>query len=92
MRHAKRSLELQDDPAAETQLLTATLLISWAQLLMESTQKDLMIILQKSDYGKKYSPVEKFFDYLEELDEQISVAIRHQAAKDPAKGSGHQDD
>ena len=66
-RHAKTSLEIQDDPLAEQQLLTATLLISWSQLLLDSSQKDLMKILQASNYGKskpaagKPSKVKEYF-------------------------------
>ena len=66
-RHAKTSLEMQDDPMAEQQLLTAALLISWAQLLLDSSQKDLMKILQASNFGKsepaagKPSMIEEYF-------------------------------
>ena len=82
MRQAKRGLEMQDDPLAEQNLLTIHLLITWSQLLMESSQDALSIILQDSKYGESYSPIEKFFEYLERLDERISVSMRHrQAAK-----------
>ena len=99
-KHAKTSLEMQNDPMAEQQLLTATLLISWAQLLPDSSQKDLMKILQASNFGKskptagKPSMIEEYFNYLEDLDERISVAIRHRAAKKPGKPreSGHKDE
>ena len=99
-RHAKTSLEMQDDPMAEQQLLTATLLISWSQLLLDSSQKDFMKILQASNFGKsepaagKPSMIEEYFSYIEDLDERISVAIRHRAAKNPGKPreSGHKDD
>ena len=61
-------------------MLTTNLLITWAQLLLESSQEALNIILQVSGYGRLYSPVEKFFQYLERLDERISVAMRHRQA------------
>ena len=59
-----------------------------------------MKILQASNYGKsepaagKPSMVEEYFSYIEDLDERISVAIRHRAARTPGKPreSGHKDD
>ena len=82
MRQAKHNLEMQPEMQkdAEKNLLTTTLLITWAQLLLESSQEALNIILQDSGYGRLYSPVEKFFQYLERLDERISVAMRHRQA------------
>ena len=94
MKHAKRSLEMQEDPMAEQTLLTIHLLITWSQLLLDSSQDTLGIILQDSNYGKEYFPIKKFFEYLEKFDKRISVAVRHRAAKNlwKPKGSGHQDD
>ena len=59
MKNAKRSLEMQDDPIAEQTLLTVNLLISWSHLLLDPSKDALGIILQKSKYGKVYSPIEK---------------------------------
>ena len=94
MKHAKRSLEMQEGPMAEQTLLTMHLLISWSQLLLDSSQDALGILLQDSRYGKDYSPVEKFFEYLKRLDERISVALRHRAAKNSGKPkeAGRKDD
>ena len=91
MRQAKRNLEMQPEMRenAEKNLLTTTLLITWAQLLLESSQEALNIILQDSDYGRLYSPIEKFFSYLERLDERISVAMRH---RQTSKGQGRNKD
>ena len=49
-------------------------------MLMESSQEALNIILQDSGYGELYSPIEKFFENLEKLDERISVSLRHRQA------------
>ena len=82
MRQAKHNLESQPEMQqdAEKNLLTTNLLITWAHLLLESSQEALNIILQDSGYGRLYSPVEKFFQYLERLDERLSVAMRHRQA------------
>ena len=56
---------MQNDQLAEKNLLTTDLLITWSQLLMESSQDALNVILQDSRYGELYSPIEKFFKYLE---------------------------
>ena len=85
MKNAKRSLEMQDDPMAEQTLLTVNLLISWSHLLLDPSQDALGIILQKSKYGKVYSPIEKYFEYLDELDERISVAMRHRATQNAGR-------
>ena len=79
MRQAKRNLEMQPEMQkdAEKNLLTTTLLITWEQLLLEPSQEVLNIILQDSGYGRLYSPIEQFFNYLENFDERISVAMRH---------------
>ena len=77
MRQAKRNLEMQPKMQrdAKKNWLTTTLLITWAQLLLERSQEALNIILQDSGYGRLYSPIEQFFNYLEKLDERISVAM-----------------
>ena len=80
MRQAKRGLEMQNDTQAEKNLLTTNLLITWSSMLMESSQEALNIILQDSGYGELYSPIEKFFECLEKLDERISVSLRHRQA------------
>ena len=88
MRKAKCNLEMQPEMQkdAEKNLLTTTLLITWAQLLLEPSQEALNIILQDSGYGRLYSPIQQFFNYLEKLDERISVALRHrQSGKGPEK-------
>ena len=85
MKHAKRSLEMQEDPMAEQTLLTIHLLIAWSHLLLDPSQEALGIILQDSNYGKGYSPIQTYFDYLERLDKRISVAVRHRAARNPGK-------
>ena len=62
--------------------------------MLESSQEALNIILQDSGYGRLYSPVEKFFQYLERLDEWISVAMRHRQAgkaQGRSKDSHHRD-
>ena len=95
MRQANRGLEIQNDPEAEKNLVMTNLLITWAQLPMESSQEALSIILQDSGYSEMYSPIEQFFDYLERLDERISVSLRHrQAGKSPVKSKDmhHKDD
>ena len=76
---------MQDDPMAEQTLLTVNLLISWSHLLLDPSKDALGIILQKSKYGKVYSPIEKYFEYLDELDERISVAMRHRAAQNTGR-------
>ena len=50
---------------------------------MKSSQDALGIILQDSKYGEEYSPINKFFEYLERLDERISVTVRHRQAAKP---------
>ena len=83
MKHAKRSLDMQED--SETHLLlTIGLLITWSQLLLDSSQDALGIILQDSKYGKEYFPIST----------ARHRAARHRAAKNPEKpkGSGHMDD
>ena len=53
-----------------------------------------MIILQDSDFGKTHSPISSYYKYLDKLDERISVAVRHRAARNPGKNKvpGHKDD
>ena len=54
-----------------------------------------MKISQRSNFGKKYSPIEDYFEYLEDLDVRILMATRHRAAKNPVKypkGLGYKDD
>ena len=82
MRQAKPNLEMQPEMQrdAEKNLLTTNLLIMWAQLLSESSQEASNIILQDSEYGRLYSPIKKFFQYLERFDERISVSMRHRQA------------
>ena len=77
MRQAKQNLEVQNDPQTEKNLSTTNLLITWARLLMESSQEALNIILQDSRYGELYSHIEKFFKYLKKLGKRISVSMRH---------------
>ena len=96
MRQAKRNLEMQPEMQkdSEKNLLTTNLLITWAHLLLESSQEALNIILQDSGYGRLYSPVKKFFQYLERLDDRISVAMRHRQAgkaQGRSKDSHHRD-
>ena len=70
------------------------LLITWLQKLLTPNQDALMIILQDSDFGKTSSPITAYFEYLDKLDERISVAVRHRAVRNPKgnKGPGHKDD
>ena len=72
---------MQDDPMAEQTLLTIPLLITWLQKLLTPNQDALMIILQDTDFGKISSPITPYFEYLDKLDERISIAVRHRAAQ-----------
>ena len=94
MKNAKRSLSMQDDPMAEQTLLTIPLLITWLQKLLTPNQDALMIILQDTDFGKTSSPITPYFEYLDKLDERISIAVRHRAVRNPGrnKGPGYKDD
>ena len=91
MKNAKRSLSMQDKPIAEHTLLTIPLLITWSLKLLTPSQEALMIILQDSDFGKTHSPISPYFEYLDKLDERISITVRHRAAG-KNKGPGHEDD
>ena len=85
MKNAKRSLSMQDDPMAEQTLLTIPLLITWLQKLLTPNQDALMMILQDTDFRKTSSPITPYFEYLDKLDERISIAVRHRAAQKPGK-------
>ena len=50
-----------------------------------------MIILQDSNFGKNTLPISPYFDYLDKLDERISVTVRHRATG-KNKVPGHKDD
>ena len=67
---------MQDDPMAEQTLLTIPLLITWLQKLLTPNQDALLIILQDTDFEKISSPITPYFEYLDKLDERISVAVR----------------
>ena len=101
MRQAKHNLKMQPEMQrdAEKNLLTTNLQITWAQLLLESSQEALNIILQDIGHGRLYSPIQKFFPYLERLDERINVSMRHRQAgkaqgrsKDSHRKEGKQND
>ena len=68
-------------------MLTIPLLITWLQKLLTPNQDALMIILQDTDFGKISSPIAPYFEYLDKLDERISIAVRHRAVRNPKRNN-----
>ena len=79
-RQAKRALDLNED---NEKLLNVPQLIQWADLLLPTTCKELMTIIQNKGFGEEESPTEKYFDHLEEVYERNSVLIRNREARMP---------
>ena len=79
-RHAKRSLDKNSD---HEKLLTSSLLLFWADKLLESTTRDLIKLIQQTNFGEDSSPVEQFFAHIEKVYESNSVLIRNREARQP---------
>ena len=81
-RQAKRALDLNAD---HEKLLNIPQLIQMADLLLPSTCKELMKIIQQKGFGEEGSATERYFAHLEEVYEQNSVLIRNREARMPVQ-------
>ena len=84
-KQAKRTL---DKNADREKLLNITQLLQWGDKLLPSTNEELLKIAQASDFGSKYSPVQPFFDYLDQVYERSSVLTRNRESWEPVKSGG----
>ena len=82
-RQAKVALEKNKD---NENLLNINQLLDWSGKMLPTTAEDLYKIVQESEYGETYSPLEQYFAQLEKVFERNSVLIRHQESLELPKG------